>query len=100
MAAIHPEQHPLAGKSVRIKDHVIDPAQRAVVPGAKYRIEDWWDRLGGQSWKDSQGNPACLHYAMRSARASLPLDDEVVYGKIDHLGHLVHVSELGEVVAP
>ena len=45
----------------------------------------------------SDGNPAALKYAVRAALrepASLPLDDEVVYGKVDIFGHLIHVSEI------
>ena len=92
--SIHSTAHPLAGKTVAIRDGVTDPAQQAVVGGAEYRIEDWWDRVAGKSWGLCQGNPACLQYAMRGVANDLPLDDEVVYGKIGALGHLVHVSEL------
>lgn len=91
---IHAESHPLAGTTVRIKDGVTDPAQGAVVAGAEYRVEDYWDRVAGGSWSMAEGNPAALHYALRSAVNDLPLDDEVLYGKIGSLGHLVHVSEL------
>ncbi len=96
---IHNEPHPLSGATVRLKDHVKDGTQGLVVGDAKYRIEDWWDRVYGDSWKRAKGNPGAYHYAMRTATVdySIPTDDEVVYGKIDGLGHLVHVSELGEV---
>jgi len=47
---------------------------------------------------DANGNPAALMFAIRSARADLPTDDEVVYGKIGNFGHIIHTSELGEVV--
>lgn len=58
-----------------------------------FRVEDWWDRVSGGSWKTAAGNFAALGYTMRNA--SLPLDDEVLYGKDSHgLGHLVHVSEV------
>ena len=30
--------------------------------------------------------------------SGLPVDDEVVYGKVGPFGHLLHVSELGEIV--
>jgi hypothetical protein len=44
----------------------------------------------------SDGNWAAMHYALRSALVEpmLPIDDEVVYGKIGAFGHIVHVSEL------
>lgn len=91
----HSESHPLAGKTVKINGSV-DPVQQAVVDGAEFRVEDWWDRLGSGSWMFANGNPAALHYAMRSMKNGLPLDDEVVYGKIGSFGHIVHVSELSE----
>lgn len=44
------------------------------------------------------GNPACMKYAIRSAFAGLPTDNNVVYGKVGGFGHIVHVSELGPVI--
>lgn len=93
---MHADQHPLAGKNVRLD--LAPPGAPDVPADATFLIEDWWDRVTGGSWMDAQGNPAALKYAMRSGFARLPLDNEVVYGKVGHLGHLVHVSELGEVV--
>lgn len=91
----HSQPHPLAGQTVKIADHVEDP-RRMVVPGAEYRVEDYWDRATGGSWMNADGNPAAMHYAIRTGLASypVPLDDEVLYGKIDKIGHLVHVSEI------
>lgn len=88
--AIHQEPHDLVGKTIRIKSG----------PFATYdfRIEDWWDRIAGRSWKVCDGNPACLDYAIRAGFERLPIDDEVVYGKIGLIGKLVHVSQLGELV--
>lgn len=95
---IHGEAHPLAGQTVKLNATASDPTQGCVVEGALYRIEDWWDRVAGRSWTVCDGNPACLQYAMRTGLSgNSHLDDEVVYGKIDGLGHLVHVSELAEV---
>lgn len=48
----------------------------------------------GQSWMFMTGNPAAIIYGMRVGVAGLPLDNEVVYGKVDGLGHMVHVSEI------
>lgn len=93
---IHKEPHPLAGKTARIKPGVKHP-QFPNFGGSEYHIEDWWDRVAGESWQGMEGNPACLIYAIRSASARLPLDDEVLYGKVGHFGHLVHVSELEEI---
>lgn len=85
---IHGEQSPLAGKTVVLKDDVQDLA------GAEYRVEDWWDRVGGGSWMTAVGNPAALNYAMRAGIAGLPLDNRVLYGKVGSFGHLVHESEI------
>lgn len=101
----HDKPHPLAGKTVLIKEtarsvpNMADVAGRNLA-GQEYVIEDWWDRVAGKSWMDCNGNPACMNYGMRSGFAGLPTDDEVVYGKIGHFGHLIHVSELGNVVEP
>lgn len=96
---MHSESHPLAGKTVVLESKG-DPTREIVVPGATYHIEDWWDSeyIGGGSWMNAVGNPACLQYALRGGLVNLPIDNEVVYGKIDDFGHLVHVSELGEVL--
>ena len=84
----HDQQHPHAGQTVKITS--------GKFAGQEYWIEDWWDRINGVSWMNSDGNPACMFYGIRSAADDLPFDDEVVYGKIGINGHLVHVSELAE----
>lgn len=85
------ESHPLAGKTVVIA--------RGDLKGKIFRVEDYWDKLTGRSWGESQGNPACIIYAMRTGlqKFEVPSDDEVLYGKIGSLGHLVHVNEIGEI---
>jgi len=82
--ALHKVAHPLAGLNVMVLS--------GRFRGQRYRIEDWWDRIAGTSWKFSDGNPACISYAMSGEGD--PIDDEVVYGKIDGLGHLIHVRHL------
>lgn len=88
----HDNKHPLAGKTVEL----INPRTKENI-GTQYRITDWWDSLGQGSWMEGAGNFACLKYAMRAGSEGLPVDDEVVYGKIGSFGHLIHVSELGEI---
>lgn len=85
---LHDQAFHLAGKTVTIKN--------GDLKGKEYRIEDYWDRLSGKSWGLCQGNPACLIYAMRIGLQEfrVPSDDEVLYGKIDGLGHLVHLKEI------
>lgn len=88
---MHNEPSPLAGKTVQIKKSA------NTLGGLEYRVEDFWDRVSdGKSWMDCKGNPACLSYAMRmhDGPNTPPLDNEVLYGKIGPLGHLVHVSEI------
>ncbi len=86
----HDAKHPLSGQTVKVNLKLADGSIKL----EEYRLEDWWDHLTGQSWMNSNGNPAALMYAMRNGIVGLPLDDEVVYGKIGSLGHLVHVSEI------
>lgn len=62
--------------------------------GQKINIEDTWKNVFGKSWMFSERNPTCLIYAMRSAKDNLPIDDNVWYGKIDGMSHLVHESEV------
>ena len=81
------EKSELAGKEVVIKS--------GEYKDQKYKVEDLWINVsGGKSWINCNGNFACLNYAIRSSREGLPTDDRVLYGKIDGLGYLVHVSEI------
>lgn len=80
------EPHALSGKRVRLKN------------GGIYDVEDYWQNVSGGSWMDAVGNPAALIYAGRVALSGFPLDNEVLYGKIGPFGHLMHVSELGDVI--
>ena len=87
---MHKERSPLAGQTVLISSDLTSAG-----PGPhEYRIEDWWDHLTGKSWRYSDGNMAAMLYGVRSGVQGLPLDDEVVYGKVGAFGHLVHVSEI------
>lgn len=90
---MHDQPHPLAGSTLKVRTP--DHFQLGEGPHA-FELEDWWDRLTGGSWMSAEGNPAALVYAMRSGMSGLPIDDEVVYGKIGPFGHLVHVSEIVE----
>lgn len=89
----HNEKHVLANKKVKI--------EKGQLAGNEIVIEDWWDRVYGKSWMFEQGNPACLQYAIRTGLQEhrVPSDDEVIYGKIGNLGHLVHVSELSDATS-
>lgn len=85
---IHKEKSSLADKTVSIIS--------GKFKGNEYLVEDWWDRIGSESWMHTVGNVACLNYAVRSSSLvdNLPFDDEVLYGKIGNLGYLIHISEI------
>lgn len=87
---LHAQRSPLAGQTVLVADHASE------IGGLTIAIEDWWDRVAGQSWMFCDGNLACLQYAMRTGLADyqVPTDNEVLYGKVGNAGVLVHLSEL------
>lgn len=84
---IHSAESPYKGETVIVQFKGTDELNEFVV-------EDYWDRVTGDSWMWAEGNPAALNYAMRVYQAGLPLDDEVLYGKVGAFGYLVHVSEV------
>lgn len=94
----HTDQHQLAGQTVTLPSHPDDPIGSEP---AEYIVEDWYDRLTGGSWMTAQGNPAALKFALRTGLdvglhgQRVPTDDEVVYGHIDGMGHIIHDAELG-----
>jgi hypothetical protein len=91
---VHTESSELKGKTVKLP---ADKASLKDLAGQEYRVEDWWDIVTGGSWMFAEGNPAALGYAMRSGMASdIPMNDEVLYGKVGPFGHLIHISELGD----
>ena len=95
MATTHSttDVHPLAGSTVKVEFEGLGHLQLG--PGVfDFDVENWWDALTGKSWQVSDGNPAALIYGVRVGTQGLPMDDEVVYGKIQGLGVLVHASEI------
>jgi hypothetical protein len=86
------DKHPLAGQTVVLS---CKPGPDNL-SGKTFVIEDWQENVMGTSWMNCNGNPAALKYAMRSAFAGLPTDNEVVYGHDAQTGlaHIVHVSEI------
>lgn len=91
--SIHPEPHPLAGTTATLSTSI--PRDPDRLAGSEVHVEDWYDRIAGRSWMVANGNFAALKYAMRSAIAGLPLDNEVVGVKVGGYSHIVHTSELG-----
>ncbi len=92
---IHDEPHELAGETATLKEDASHPRVKDF-GGSEIQIEDYWDRVFGASWNHAPANPAAMIYRGRVMKQDLPGDDEVLYGKIDGLGHLVHASELQE----
>jgi len=88
------QKHELAGKTVRLNC----ASDSDKLNGQEFVVEDYWENIAGRSWMFCDGNPACMKYAIRSAFAGLPTDNNVVYGKVGGFGHIVHVSELGPVI--
>jgi hypothetical protein len=91
---MHDRRHPLAGRTVRLPSEMGPDDLHGELAGREFRIEDWWDRVAGESWQESDGIPAVLHYAARVRANGLPPDDDVVYGKAGALGYLLHVTEV------
>ena len=85
----------LKGKTVKVKFKSLP----MTFSGETLEIEDTWENVYGKSWKQVYGNPAVLMYGMRVSLSALPVDDNVYYGKDENgLGHLIHESEIGEIV--
>lgn len=97
----------LAGKTVKTKSGVGHGMQRYDLSGMDFVVEDWCENVLGYSWMNANGNPAALEYAMRTGifgkNNNVPISNDVVYGKINGLGHLFHVNELeikaGDLIA-
>ena len=81
----------------KLKNQTVVVKENDNLPGGEFRVEDWWDRVSGKSWAHSANNIAATNYALRLVRTKLPMNDEVLYGKIGHLGYLVHMSEIKEI---
>lgn len=63
--------------------------------GSEFYVEDAVKNVMGRSWMDAMGNPAAMVYAMRVPENSLPVDDDVFYGKLPNgMGAIVHSLEL------
>jgi hypothetical protein len=83
---IHKEESSLRGQTLKII--------RGAFKGKEFFVRDWWDRVGGHSWIMPKGSEVCLAYGKRVNDENLPIDNEVLFGKIGHLWLLIHLSEL------
>lgn len=95
---IHTKKSMLAGKEVRIQEHIKHHSIKHF-GGVVIRIEDWWDRVekSGKPWKECLEHPACIDYERR-LKIGIPDDDEVLFGtirdKLGGTGILVHIREI------
>lgn len=91
------EPHPLAGKTVSLKEPFTDHMGNV---HTTFRVEDWWLRLTGRTWTVSaaEGNLAALNFMTRTTVDDFTDHDAVVYGKTGNYGNLFNVEQLGEVV--
>ena len=90
---MHTQSSEFAGKTVRIKsDH-------EQFDGKAMQVKDWWDKLNSLPWAISHSSVACLYYAVRTAGQDALTDNEVLLGIFEcGCEHLIHVSEIGEVM--
>lgn len=82
--------HPLAGQTVTVDSKVV---RGDVAPGAEFQVHDWWENVAGSPWYLSTTN-AAYEYAKAATINETLYDDNVLYGRINGLGYLVHVSEI------
>lgn len=88
---------PYAGCEIMTRPDVgKDPFSGRDLSNQLFIVEDWFENVLGCSWMVADGNPAAMFYGIRIGmkRGAVPCDNNVVYGKIDGLGYLLHVSEL------
>jgi hypothetical protein len=88
---------PYAGKTVRLR------ADAAELGGHDCEVVDWYGRTDqGRSWRQAleAGDPRAQSYAVRRGLGELPDDDEVLFGRVDGMGQIVHVTELEGAAAP
>jgi hypothetical protein len=60
-----------------------------------FECEDWWDRVEktDEHWyQKTREKDECLEFVMRYSREGLPLDDEVLVGKVQGVRKLIHIK--------
>ena len=89
-----------AGKKMKVKKGAGKSLTGELLDDKEFVAEDYWINVAGESLWDCDGNPACIEYALRTTfnKYHIPIDDNVVYGKVGLYGHLFHETEL-ELIA-
>lgn len=84
----------LRGRTAVITEKMNDP-RGMMKPGDTFQVEGPASEVFGMPWDQAQHhmNWAAIHYGTRSRRNSLPDDNDVYYGKVDGMGHVLHRSE-------
>ena len=96
----HKTPHQLANETVKVSfaDYPYINDQLEPPNGTfEFQIQDWWDHLTDQTWMESslERNPAAIFYALRRGLKDPVIEiNNVVYGRINNLGYLVHESEI------
>lgn len=88
---------PYAGKTVRLR------AEATELGGHDCEVVDWYERTGQrQTWHQAleAGDPRAEGYHVRRGLAGLPDDDEVLFGRVDGMGQIVHLSEIEGATTP
>lgn len=89
------ERSPYAGCEVKVRPGAGKAPFIGDLGGQVFLVEDWWENVYGRSWMVADGNPAAMVYGIRiGMNGTVPIDNEVLYGKINGQGCLLHVSEL------
>lgn len=87
-------------KQYRVKGNSVYFRTKYGTSNPVIEIEDNWDKISGESWRKSQGNPTCILFGMRlgmEGHAGEQKDEDIYYGKIGETGELVMAEELEEV---
>lgn len=77
------EKSKYAGQVLKVKE-----------TGEDFIVEDWCENVLGCSWMYANGNPTAMMYGVKAGCTGLPIDNQVLYGKIGGMGALFHESEL------
>lgn len=97
---MHYEESPLAGTNVKLRDGLVsvynyDTGGHVDLSQQDFQVIDWWDRVHGESWKDSEHKVA-IDYSIRTLNNGFipDGDDSVLYGYVDDQEVLIHMSEI------
>jgi hypothetical protein len=88
---------PYAGQTVRLRETA------AELGGHECEVVDWYERVGQSvTWREAleAGDPRAQNYAIRRGLGGLPDDDDVLFGRVDGMGQLIHRSEIDGASTP